>query len=874
MNHKKSKLKLILIIPLVMASWVAAYSLASGPIITDGGLEAAIRLELNYEKGEIRPDQLVEIQSLRIRGAGIENIDGIQYMTSLVSLDLRDNEITDISLLAELTRLQELNLRGNQINTIEALAGLTSLRELNLRENQIADISPLAGLYLLEDVNLRYNRIANIEVLAELESLRERLYLEGNPIEDYSPIREILLQINDHDMDVEAEFLTYEPDFSHESGFYDEAFQVEVFSAFEDKTIYYTLNGSEPDPIHNSADTFVYEGPITVTDRAGDPNGISTIPGNFLDNHRAWKEPQQEIPKAVVIRAAAMDESGQFQSGVATHTYFVGKKHELPVISIATDPDHFFSEESGIYVPGVHYDPVEEEESPGTTGNFYERGPDWERPIHMEFFEADGTLGFSQGAGARIHGAFTRRFPQKTLRIYARNDYGDNRINYPLFGEGGGDEFRRFLLRQSGNDWGRTMFADGFMQSLIAHTDVETQNFRPAVVFLNGEYWGIHNIRERYDQQYFEMKYGVHPSDLVIMERNSVLDYGDPGDEVLYTEMLDFVVEEDMSISENYEQVKLQMDVENYITYQLAQIYFRNTDWPQNNIRYWRVKGELAPDAPAPYDGRWRWLLYDTDQGYAYYGDEAYLHNTLEHAVREDHWSTRLFRGLLENEEFRLAFINGMADHLNTTFVEERVLGFIDERQAEIEAEMRRHVVRWQYPRSIGDWHRRVNHLREFAELRPEEVRKHMVEYFSLSGVANVTVVLEDDMDGASGVEASVGSGGTVLINSVDVRDNVARFGSSLGINSVNNFWSTNFSGDRYDDTANNNNELLGNDGTASEWTGVYFHGVPVSIQAVPDEGYEFAGWRVGAERLGNSPVVEMSLDRDLKISPIFIKVD
>ncbi|MCD8509713.1 MAG: leucine-rich repeat domain-containing protein [Bacillus sp. (in: Bacteria)] len=206
MNQRKSKLILILIIPLVMASWIVAYSLASGPIITDEGLEAAIRLEINYEKGEIRPDQLVDIQSLRIRGAGIESLDGIQYMTSLVSLDLRDNEITDISLLADLTRLQELNLRGNQISNIEALAGLTSLRDLNLRENQIDDISPLRGLYLLEDINLRYNRIENIEVLGELESLRQRLYLEGNPIEDYSPILPILLDIDDHDVDVEADF--------------------------------------------------------------------------------------------------------------------------------------------------------------------------------------------------------------------------------------------------------------------------------------------------------------------------------------------------------------------------------------------------------------------------------------------------------------------------------------------------------------------------------------------------------------------------------------------------------------------------------------------------------------------------------------------
>ncbi|MCD8509547.1 MAG: leucine-rich repeat domain-containing protein [Bacillus sp. (in: Bacteria)] len=193
---------LIFIIPVLFAAWVLSYVVASGPIITDEALEEAIRLEINYEKGEIRPDQLVNIQSLRIRDANIENIDGLQYMTSLVSLDLRDNNISDISLLSDLKRLQDLNLRGNNITDIEALANLTSLRELNLRENQIHDISTLTGLYMLQDLNLRHNRITNIEALRNLESLRERLYLEGNQISDFSPIADYLMEVNDHDLDI------------------------------------------------------------------------------------------------------------------------------------------------------------------------------------------------------------------------------------------------------------------------------------------------------------------------------------------------------------------------------------------------------------------------------------------------------------------------------------------------------------------------------------------------------------------------------------------------------------------------------------------------------------------------------------------------
>lgn len=222
------------------------------------------------------------------------------------------------------------------------------------------------------------------------------------------------------------------------------------------------------------------------------------------------------------------------------------------------------------------------------------------------------------------------------------------------------------------------------------------------------------------------------------------------------------------------------------------------------------------------------------------------------------------------------------------------MLARIAEMQGQIESEIHRHVSRWQHPRTVGQWRTRVSHMREFAEKRPEEVRKHVAEYFGLPGVAKVRVSLADvdgnaDSDGidrdsedidSDGDGNSIDIGGTVLINSVDVREGFAWFGSSLGINMGSHTWSDGGLDRSYDEGDISIGEMVGNDGVAGnlgaagEWTGIYFKGVPVRIEAFPDEGYEFAGWGVGTEILGNSAVVEVNLEGDLKIRPIFNKVE
>ena len=391
------------------------------------------------------------------------------------------------------------------------------------------------------------------------------------------------------------------PAFSHAGGFYTQGFDLVLSGDGDDILIYYTLDGSEPD-----SSSRLYENAINIESRAGEANDISMIPTNQdVPSDEAWQEPVGEVFKATVVRAVAYRDGEA--SPRATHTYFVDpdihNRYSLPVFSISTDREHFFSDETGIYVHG-------------DDRNYRKDGPEWERPIHLEFFEPGGEPGFSQEAGARIHGGASRSRPVKNLRIYARSDYGQSWIDYKLFPDVDTNEFKRFMLRNSGDDWNRSYFRDGFMQELIAHTGVAIQHYRPTIVFINGEFWGIKNMRQRYDHRYFETTYGVDRDDLVYLTNNAQRKEGNDQDVADFLALRHFINTEDMNETSNYEEISRQIDIENFQDYHIAQIYYRNTDWPGNNIDFWRTRNDYDPDAPHGQDGRWRWLLFDTDYGY------------------------------------------------------------------------------------------------------------------------------------------------------------------------------------------------------------------------------------------------------------------
>jgi hypothetical protein len=423
--------------------------------------------------------------------------------------------------------------------------------------------------------------------------------------------------------------------------------------------------------------------------------------------------------------------------------------------------------------------------------------------VHVEFFDTDDSSGFSIDAGVKIYGGWTRTLPQKSLAILAREEYGYSEIDYPLFPDLPFDKYESFVLRNSGNDWQNTMFRDGLMTGLVAEDNLDIQAFRPAVVYINGEYWGIHNIREKMTDQYIEMHHGVDHDSLDLLERE-----GWPlnGDAVHYENMIAFIEANPVSNPLNYAVVKNMMDIGNFITYEASQIYFANTDWPGNNIKYWR---------PRTPDGKWKWMLYDTDFGFGLATD--FTHNTLAFATDpagpdwpNPPWSTFLLRELLTSYEFRIDFINRYADLMNSSFRTERVLNQIDQKKAAIISEMPNQFNRW--GSNMWEWLNNIQVVRNFATERKTNAQNHVIQYFDLT----------DDSEVLLNVVPA--SSGKIKISTLTLED--------------------------------------------FPWTGEYFNGVPVKIMATAYPGYRFIRWEGDYD--SDSVSITITFNSDMELTAIF----
>ena len=612
------------------------------------------------------------------------------------------------------------------------------------------------------------------------------------------------------------------PIFSHQSGFYQNPFNLQITSDDELNPIYYTLDGSEP-----TSQDFLYENAIAIVNRTPELEQIAHIPTSLIAVN-----PIRPILKATVVRARAINQAG-IASPVITHTYFVDAeiehRHELPIFSLVTDAENLFDYEYGIYLPGKLWDeaigypnvtnPYTDLSWVSRPANYHERGSDWERPAALEFFEPGGNSAFNIPVGIRIHGTFSRIYPQKSLRLYTRNSYGLDWLEYPLFGEQDSNRFKRFLLRNSGSDWTATMMRDGVIQDLLQGLNIDKQAYRPTVLYINGEYWGIHNLRERLDRYYLSEHYNIDPDRIDMLEYYATVIEGDNWHML---ELLDYLRKHDLSNQENMAYIETQIDIDSYIDYQIAQIYVNNTDWPSRNLIFWRYQqDDYDSISPRGQDGRWRWILYDLDEAFAGDSDpEAYTRNTLAVAAAPDGpeypnppWSTFIFRKLLENYEFQLKFINRFADLLNTQFDEDHVVTHINEGQATIRHEIVEHMRRWNVPFYMEYWEGKVNDMRTFARERPDYIRQHLQDFFSSPDLIDVSI------------EMNLETPGMVRLNTLYIHpDN-------------------------------------------TPWTGTYFQNIPLNVTALPGLGLKFSTWNQSQnESVNITPIPES----DLSLKPVF----
>ncbi|MBT3209374.1 MAG: hypothetical protein HN704_06090 [Bacteroidetes bacterium] len=268
--------------------------------------------------------------------------------------------------------------------------------------------------------------------------------------------------------------------YSKKPGFYSSPFFLRLNC---EDTIYYTLNGSEP-----TINSSIFSDSIFVSNTS--ENNISLIPTNpipYSENYRSnrlsgWQAPANNINKATIIRAKSYRNSTA-TSKTHTYSYFTNDfYYTFPVISLISDSLNFFDDTSGIYVPGIYLD----SNNIDWTGNYYQRGDNWERVGNIEYFDTSGNIEISQNIGFRIHGQKSRMAPQKSLRIYARTEYGKPYIDYPFFDERNYWSYKRLILRCSYTSWWRrnTLFQDDLIHTIVSESSstLDVQMTKPSIL--------------------------------------------------------------------------------------------------------------------------------------------------------------------------------------------------------------------------------------------------------------------------------------------------------------------------------------------------------------------------------------------------------
>ncbi|MCW3082857.1 MAG: hypothetical protein JWP12_223 [Bacteroidetes bacterium] len=519
---------------------------------------------------------------------------------------------------------------------------------------------------------------------------------------------------------------------SASGGFYAAPFAVQLTAPTPGTVIYYTLDGSEPTLLSP-----VYKHPVVINVKE-EENVLSAIPTS-----PRWAPPVGDVFKGTVLRAIAVKDFAK--SKELMKTFFVDPKgtarYSLPVVSLVVDYKDFFGYNKGIYVLGKSYGDKDNYIRKNISldlpwweypSNYLDRGNDAERDAHIELYEPGGKAGFEANVGVRINGNATRGYAQKSLRINFREKYGTASLDYPLFPGYPVHTFNSFILRNSGNDWDKTMFRDGLIQSLMKDAHVDIQADRSAIVFINGEYWGIHNIRERFDENYLANKYHMAADSLCILELNGVLSHGKKGDTESFKELLEFVQKHDLSQQQNYEELTSKIDIQSFIDFLAVNIYFCNSDWPNNNVKFWHYKTPEPTDTAGCRDGRWRWMLYDTDWGFGYNTASVPSVNLLEKAKRTGSVGI-LFSALIKNKSFVEAFTQRFQYLIDHQFSTKHLISEVDRMQGLMAPEMREHINRWRVIGTYGQWLDNVEVLRDFAKKRPQLQADQLNAFFKLT---------------------------------------------------------------------------------------------------------------------------------------------
>ena len=455
---------------------------------------------------------------------------------------------------------------------------------------------------------------------------------------------------------------TAKPVFSRPGGYASGTVMLEIDCETQGADIYYTTDGSKP-----------------------------------TQSSKRYTEPIRMTSTTVIKAIAAIE--GRLNSDMAVATYLFEEMHSVPVISLTGNP----SDVSAVYAVTTVAGTVE-------------------REAYFEYYESDGTLGVAFPTGMRVAGHSTRSAPQKSFNLNLRGGYGQSSVTYPFFKDSKFVTFDTLRLRNSGQDRERARIRDAFCAIASKELNVDYAEYRLAVVYLNGKYWGLYDIREDMNDSYYAMHYDTSADNIERIRRNELALSGTSTE---IRAVREFARTKNMNDDAIYAAFCDKVDAESAMDYIIAQTFFANSD--MFNQKYARA---------IDYTFKWRFMFFDLDL--AMRAPTACLLNRYfnPNGVPSANGSLTnmdIQCALLSNAGWREDFIERYAYVLNNVYTKEKLLSLFDEMIAEMEPEMEKHIAKWRWPRSMSEWRGHVADARHFLEVRTENAKKNLQKYFKIS---------------------------------------------------------------------------------------------------------------------------------------------
>jgi len=501
----------------------------------------------------------------------------------------------------------------------------------------------------------------------------------------------------------------------------------------------------------------IFKNPVTVSLSlpANAPSGVALSDIHYTLNN---SEPtvnspsyigELKISKTTVVRAKLIHPN-YLTNWSTVNSYIISAKDlPLPVISISTDSAYLWDSEFGIYCKGNgKYGVIGGNET--TPSNYFN---DWRRPINFEYFPVGSASSvLNQLSEMRLSGAWSRMNPQKSFIVYGNKRFGVKRYDYDFFKDKPNQEIKSLMIRNSGNDFWYTQFRDAAIQLFFGgKVDVDYQAYQPAIFYLNGQYWGIQNLRERSDEDFVLANYGLDNTDFDMFENWWDLKVGD------WVAMNQLTNELKKSSSQqNYQWIMSQVDLDEFINYMILQYYVSNTDFLSdydNNIVIWR---------PRTANSKWRFILKDMDQGLGIWNMNPVTHNALN--TQYNNTTQKLLNALLTQDSFKKNFYGRFAVYMGDLLHYNSTSHLIDSIQTLIEPAMQDHLTRWMQSdytkygmqamwwRDMNSWRGEVTSMKNWCKDRNVNVYQQLRDRFKLGTIMQLTFEPASDWTGTPAV--------------------------------------------------------------------------------------------------------------------------